>query len=65
MKYLYASENITLDEANEQLSKTTVGFFQNDKGKYMWFSLMCDGPCFDTLKEAYDDAVDYLNNNGY
>ena len=65
MKYPYASETITLEEANEQLRKTTVSFYQDDKGKWMWLSLMCDGPRFDTLKEAYDDAVDYLNQHRY
>lgn len=64
VEYMTASEVVSLEEANKRLAEFNVSFFQNDNGRYLWMSLMCDSPYFDSLREAYNDAVDYINNYG-
>lgn len=60
-----ASERVSLAEANERLAEFyTIIFWNEDNGKFMWTSFMCDSPYFDSLREAYNDAVDYINNYG-
>ena len=65
IKHMTASEKVSLAEANERLAKFYTSIFWNeDSGKFMWTSFMCDSHYFDSLREAYNDAVDYINNYG-
>ena len=64
IEYMTASETMSLEEANERLVETTVYISRNKKGKYRWFAIMDESLEFDALREAYNDAVDYINNYG-
>lgn len=57
---------MTLEEANEILSETTVYIYKNSEGRYMWSAIMGESTwSCDTVQEAYDEAVYYINRGGY
>lgn len=55
---------ISCEEANAILSCSDVSIYSY-KGKYMWFSIMCECDGFVTPEEALNDAIEYLKNDGY
>lgn len=56
-------DEMTLAEANDILSGTTVFIYKKDD-KYAWMSIMSEAHGFDTVTEAYLDACAYLER-GY
>ena len=57
---------MTLEEANARLSETTVYIYQTSDGRYMWSAIMSESSwSVDTVQEAYDEAVYYINRGGY
>ena len=58
--------DMTFEEAMEKLKGTTVSIFKTDSGKYHWFAIMSESSFpFDTVREAYEEAADYLKRGGY
>lgn len=57
---------MTLEEANAKLSETTAFIYQNANGQYRWSAIMWESVfAFDTVREAYEEAVDYIKRGGY
>jgi hypothetical protein len=54
---------MTCAEANEILSCSNAYVFPHE-GKYMWMTIMSEQYGFDTLREAFDDVLDYLKQDG-
>lgn len=65
-EYEEAKPDMTLEEALEKLKGTTAFIYETISGKYHWFAIMSESSFpFDTVREAYEEAADYLSKGGY
>lgn len=59
-------EDMTFEEALEKLEGTTASIVEIGNGKYHWCAIMSESSfplC--TVREAYEEAMEYLNQGGY